>query len=210
MFGAGYQRMSMPKLLKALRATEAPFLLGGLMAFAAWAGTHIVDRTLESPVIEYSYRWVEKPSFALIPCDSESVAPKYYLEVLTRNLSRDSLFKGVEIAFRMPSETKARIVGHHIRTVPPAMPNPENVGRCGAKYARFPSLTFQPRTEFHLLLGVSAKELPVAHLINADGAVYFRESDIETYLVRNEVIFIMIALFFVLGLAVLYLLLLER
>jgi hypothetical protein len=195
----------MPRFPKILGATEAPFLLASLIALAAWAGTHVVDRALESPLIEYSYDWIEGPSFPLLPCKPDGAAPKYYLRINVRNLSRNARFNNLELAFRIPDKSGGAITGIHIETVPPAVPNRQSVGRCGAAYALFSDLNFQPKTEFHLLLGLSARRLPVAHLWKAGEAVYFREGDIETILVRYESLFVTLLLVMTLALAIIYL-----
>lgn len=190
-----------------LKATEAPFLLLALIGFGAWAGTHIVDRALERPILEYSLRWVASPEFELIQCSEQT--PRHFLRLRVRSLSNQKRIGLVEISLRPSTGTEQQFAGARAVAVAPAILG-KSPGVCGPSFARFAGLDFQPRNEFELILGTATRDLPTVHLTNAQGAVDLMRADLSTVLVRHESGLLVAILVLAIALTSLYLLHLRQ
>lgn len=195
-----------------LHVSESPFILGLLLAFIAWGVTHIIDRTLESPILEYSVSSKSQKTEELIKCESEKmeqvVAPhvSYYT---IRNLSRDSLFTNVSLALRIPSDSKAKFIGIRIKASAPAIAGSHS-GECGTDYVSFKTITFHPRWKFVLVVATSEKVTPHVYLSKSDKAILLQKGNIETFLIRNETEFIIGAIIIVTFLCIFYMFYLAK
>lgn len=76
-------------------AERVPYLLPALLAFAAWGLTHISDRLVKAPTLEYRCK--------AAACPDDAGATDWSCRVL--NLSEDRVFREMTLILRTPEQT---------------------------------------------------------------------------------------------------------
>ena len=179
----------MPNELKTLlRATEAPFLLALLFGAVAWGVTHIVNRSLASPLLEISAAKQSNVQATLVECADKKVKNLEVAHLVTyrfRNISRTQLFKEVKFLVRMPEDSGAKILGARLEATAPALPGHEPE-KCDPSHVVVKCPEFHPGWEMKLSIGSDAKTKLNAHISSAAGPVLLKKKGLETWLVRNE------------------------
>ena len=87
---------------------EAPFIIAALFAAAAWCLTHVVDRALERPIVEFSVEH-EMSEFEKLDCPNQTKTTSFRF-VTFRNLSASEALRGIRIIVDLPSNKETRIV----------------------------------------------------------------------------------------------------
>jgi len=77
-------------------AEKVPFLLPALLAFAAWGLTHISDRLLKSPTLEYS-------------CSAKPSNDGSDWSCVIRNLSDAQLYREMHLILRIPDTVGGKV-----------------------------------------------------------------------------------------------------
>lgn len=169
-------------------ATEAPFLLVLALGVFAWGATHIVDRLVESPILEISLASSANSTAELVDCVEGSVKTMdvpYLVDYTLRNISRTMVFNQVSFTIRLPEESKAKIVGVRLKAVAPAFQG-ERAETCAANYASFKDLKFHPGWQMMLYIAIDRQAIPEIHLSGSEKALFLKKTDIETRFIRHE------------------------
>lgn len=193
-------------------ATEVPFLFVLLLGIVAWGVTHIVDRSLDSPILEVSVVSSVNTATKLAVCSGESVKTMqvpYVLHYTLRNISRTKLFKGLSFLVRLPEESDAKIVGVRLLAVAPAVPG-EHPETCAADHASFRGLDFHPGWEMMFSIGLNKQAIPKLHLSGSTEALFLKQQDLETRMIRHEAKLIGLLVFLMILIAAGYLIFLCR
>ncbi len=128
---------------------KMPYLLTLLIALCGWGFTHIVDRLLQSPVVEYE--------MATTSAENGSQT----LRCTITNISRDRLFQ--DITFKLlPHSPKYRFSKCKMTIFPPA--DLEENLECDADYITFAIPEFQPGWRLQVVAELSAKAAGSAEL----------------------------------------------
>ena len=88
-----------------LSVKEAPFIIAVLFAAAAWCLTHVVDRALERPIVEFS---VERATPEEFRCSNRSNTASFY-SVTFRNLSSSEALRNIRVIVDLPREENVMI-----------------------------------------------------------------------------------------------------
>lgn len=197
-------------------ATEAPFLLapllGVILGVIAWGVTHIVDRSLDSPILEISEVSSANTTAQLLDCANGSVKRMkvpYLVNYTLRNISRTRLFKELSFLVRLPEESDAKIIGIRLLAVAPAFPG-EYAETCGADHGSFERLDFHPGWQLMLSIGINKQAIPKVHLSKSTEAVFLKKQDLETRLIRHEAKLIVLLVIMMILVAAGYLIFLYR
>jgi len=171
-------------------AREAPFLLLALVAVLAWAVTHTVSRSLESPLLELA-RSVSHPKEPqdLLSCESgapETIEADYIVELQLTNLSSAKRLDGVSLLVQPRGASAATIVGVRLKAVPPAMAGKKKE-ECDSRGALLPPTTFRPSDEFFFEIGVvGAEDDLIVQVVSSKGSVLLKERNLATRLIGHE------------------------
>ena len=198
---------------------EAPFILAVLFAAAAWCLTHVVDRALERPILEFSVEQLTSEEFR---CSNESNANNFY-SVAFRNLSASEALRNIRIFVDLPQEENVQITERLCwLNVGLTVSDGRDLG--GGEFFR----SFRREAEIEELLPAARSVLQVA-LSSPDASLRirarsvplespqadergserasfeFREAGVVTFLIRNEIGIIgaFLVLFLMLGFLVL-------
>ena len=200
------------ELRRLLGATEAPFLLALLFGTVAWGVTHIVNRSLATPILEISSARQSNVEATLVECVDKKVKKLEVAELVTysfRNISRTQLFKDVKFLVRRPGDSGAKILGARLKPVAPALPGRE-AETCDTSHVVVKCPEFHPGWEMTLSVGVDAKTELAAHISSTAGPVLLKEKGLETWLVRNETRIVVILVVLCAMLVALYLVALAK
>lgn len=200
------------EIRRLLQATEAPFLLAVLFATVAWGVTHIVSRSLATPLLEISAARQSDVEVSLVDCVDKKVKTIEVAELVTynfRNTSRTQLFRDVKFLIRRPVDSGANILGARLKPVAPALPGKE-AETCDTSHVVVKCPEFHPGWEMTLSVGVDAKTKLDAHISSKNGPILLQQRGLETWLVRNETRVVVILVVLCAVLVVLYLVALAK
>lgn len=190
---------------------KAPFILAILLALIGWSMTHIVDRSLEDPIIEYSIK------------KKEVIENQMNLTYTLQNISRNKMFRYIEFIFKLSSSSNAKFVEAdcHITVCPPLeiKEEPES----GIDVYKILVKEFHPNCDFSVDLVISDKSIPalVIQTYASDPhleydkqpgtqAIRLVKKNIETYLIKNETKIFVIFLLICILLSFIYMVCLSR
>lgn len=160
-----------------LIADKAPLGFVALAGFVAWGVTHIVDRVVESPTLEYK-------------CSvKEAAVGKRHVTCLVRNLSRDKVFTGLHLIVRLPEGSAGTLTDPKIEWLGPTHPGsqgrpPEAYGS-SAEYL-IPALLPDASAGLHASLSAVSR-VEFRMWAEGNGAVRCVNSNWATWVVRNEI-----------------------
>jgi hypothetical protein len=180
------------KILKTLRLKEAPYAVTFLVAALAWSVTHIVDRLIQMPIIEYNLSDPQTMGSRVVKCEVTNIC--------------DKVFRNLNLYLSAAEGAKIKISDPEIGFIKPIMPDQF---QSRAAYIQGDNAAyFVPELQPECSASIEAR-------INGVGSVDLRynsgtesirliERGFETWLVKNEIA-IMISLFvFWLAVLVLY------
>ena len=174
---------------------EPPFLLVLIFAAISWSTTHLVSRTIEQPVIEYTRSIQTTLSKDMIPCTDiqETMDNTKKSEVVFRitNISKDMLFENFNILIR---QDKGRFYGVRTLAIHPAVAGNKQE-RCAAGFAYFEDLTMQPGWAFELHVVTDERGNPEIYLDSSKKPLNLTKANFQTALARNETEIILLILF---------------
>ncbi|NQU81720.1 MAG: hypothetical protein HQ543_09400 [Bacteroidetes bacterium] len=168
-----------------LTQKEPPFIFMILIASFSWAISHVVTRTIEKPIIEIQSRIVSNIPKDIILCQNDKLDGKKNLKLtqfLLTNISKDQLFEKLSFLIT-PKDGK--IYGVRIRARSPAVSG-DTPETCSSKYGLFANVTLHPGWQFEIDIVTDRNTNLDVRLNSAPKAVNITESNIETWLVRNE------------------------
>ena len=192
-----------------LTQKEPPFIFLILLASFSWATSHVVTRTIEKPIIE-----IQSSSGCNIPkdiihCQDDNFERKKNLKLtkfLLTNISKDQLFE--KLSF-LVTPKDGKIYGVRIRARSPAVPG-DTPETCSSKYGLFANVTLHPGWQFEIDIVTDSNTDLDVRLNSAPKAVNLTESNIETWLVRNES-FVLISFIIIISIsAIVYLVYIAR
>ena len=166
----------MPSLFGSLRASDkAPYLLTVLFGLLGWGVTHVIDRVLKSPTLEYR-------------CATHDALPRRALSCLVRNVSEDRVFADLIFVIRIPDGSPGRVEDPRIVWEAPAYPPGDNpVPRASGGDAEYVLAALNPGAAVVLTAVLNRETNYSLHLRgNKDAPVRFIRAVFETFLVGNE------------------------
>lgn len=171
---------------KILTQKEPPFIFMILLAAFSWTTSHVVSRTIEKPVIEFQSSISNTIPIDIIDCDNNAIDKDKSLELhkyLLTNISKDHLFKN--LSFLIRSNDGKKIHGVRLRPRSPAVSG-NKAETCSTEYGLFADVTLHPGWQFELDIVADKNSITALHLNSASEAINLKESDLETWIVRNE------------------------
>lgn len=179
---------------------ETSIVLGLILAFTTWGGKHIVDRFIDSPLIEYKVKWMNEtkyekwgrdyPELKIPSCSNTDILKiknKYYLKIDFQNLSKKHLLKNIKIAFNTGTDSSVKILGTLLISEAPALKG-NSAEICEEQAVQISNLTFHPRWKYCLITVLNKKGNfePLLALNASEQAVFLKKATISTWMVRNE------------------------
>ncbi len=166
------------------KLTDAPIILGLLLAFVAWGTKHIVDRVTATPIIEYRMGWMDKKQYDewkekyktdVLTCDSRDALESEdynYLKIKIKNLSYSFLIKDISITFGFSPDSKSKIKASQLLSKAPAIKG-DNVEICNENFVQIDTISFHPHWEYTLVLALEGGKMPYAVLSKSEQAISF-------------------------------------
>lgn len=174
-------------LRKILTNKEFPYLLTILFVLVGWSFTHVVNRLLQSPTLEYKIRESREKANSL----------SYEIE----NITRDKLFKDLTFLLLFDGPAKEKLIKADLVVLPPARISGEVKlpPVVEAEYAKFFVPEFHPNwrmaLKVELKVGLSEKEYPRLRFSTGDDKpIRLVPASFETFLVKHEFSIILILL----------------
>ena len=187
-----------------LTQKEPPFIFMILLASFTWTTSHVVSRTIEKPIIEVRSIIGSIIPKDIIPCLDGMIDEKHNLELhkfLLTNISKDRLFE--KLSF-LVTPNDGKIYGVRIRARSPAVSG-DTPETCSPEHGLFANVTLHPGWQFEIDIVTDRDSDLDLRLNSASKAVNLTESNIETWLVRNESSVLVSFLIIISTLAVIYL-----
>jgi hypothetical protein len=164
---------------------KAPYIVTILMAALTWALTHVADRLLATPMLQYEVQ----------DLSSQGRQTQY---LTFKNITRDKTFRGVHLVLTAPADglfTQGAVI-----PVQPASEGDKPYQLVGRTFEfTFPEL--QPGWKVEISVDYTGSGRPSIRLSSSDQTIYAVKPSLETWLVEYD-------LEVLLGLAVLWIVLL--
>lgn len=183
---------------------EPPFIILILFAIISWSVTHIVNRTIERPLLEIQEIKITEISSAdlanrLQKCSSADILEneKTFLKSYQlSNISRDNLFRDIALIIK---ETRGTIYGMRVVSVPPTMAGDTKPVCTSDNAVYLQEITLHPMGKLSIEILSRTEKQPDFYLESANSPVGLVMSNLETWLVKHEtgfLIFISLLAFF--------------
>ena len=166
-----------------------------LLGACGWGVVHVVDRVGGTPAVEYCVEWGE-------PHDG-----KRSVELAVRNLSFGTLLSGLELNLGSRDEAAGKFSGATIQGDPPAFQD-EEPPRAEGSEVSFHIRHFHPGARFRATAEYDGRDEPEFRLHSSDSGVLLLECSTFTWLIRHELVFIV--LFSIVSIGLVLLLLVVR
>ena len=180
-----------------LLAKDPPFLFILFIGLFSWTVTHIVNRALEKPIIEYEQSTPVNASDLIACKDENAIKSKVDTLTVTRfqvtNISQNSLFH--DLTFLVVAKG-GDIHGVRMRAVSPSVSG-DTPEVCYRSHAEFSKVSIHPRASFMLDIGSDEKTRLSIHLKESSMPINLVSNNLETFMIKNEyyilLIFLLIA-----------------
>ncbi len=173
-----------------LSVVENPFLLTTLFAVLGWCFTRLIDKVSMVPVLEFSVKH---------PTGSDANTFRYTF----RNISHSESFDNLKLLIVSKSDS---IKKYDLQIPPPNFidKNNDSIALDRINHSFFFRLTkLNPKSEFNLILITTGKN-PVPVRISSDGSIRITQSNLITFLIKNEFVILGALIIIWLGLIILY------
>lgn len=190
---------------------KMPFILAILIALIGWSLTHIISRSLQDPIIEYSIKKEEYKN------NKRNII--YEIE----NISRNKMFRYIEFIFQLNNSSDVIFLESEcrIRACPPLETKEESVTE--KNVFKILIKEFHPDCKFSVDLLISGETIPdlVFSTYRADPnlayqkepgdqAIRLVKASFETFLIKNETKIIVVFILLWILLAIFYILYFAR
>ena len=156
-------------------AEKLPYVVTLLFAAIGWGVTHIVDRVLNSPIVEYRTEVVE---------GSDRTTRTFVARL--RNMSRDRAYTNLTVEFLLPPSSTGKFTTGTVDAKPPAAFGSRPPKMAGGS-AKFDIPALFPSWEIALIANYTGDEIPELRLEKANPAPRLVRPSLETFLVDHEV-----------------------
>ncbi|WP_144395520.1 hypothetical protein [Pleionea sediminis] len=181
-----------------MNKTEPTYLIVIGVSVISWIITHIVDRTLEKPILEYRVISVDSVK-DLVSCE-DNLKPKE-VEVtryIVKNLSINKLLEKVSLMVRADV---GKIFSVRMRAVEPAV-SADTPEKCYLTHAEFYNMKFHPGAAFLLDIQASTGAKLSLRLQESSTPINLTKTNYETCIVKYETE-ILLTIFIILSLLLL-------
>jgi len=163
-----------------LKSENMPFFITAIIAILGWSLTHIVDRLIKSPIIEYKI--IER-------IEGKQIKSVYQFT----NITRDRLFKNIEFQLLLdnPSTGNFFIEDECFLQIPPPL-NIKGKEKKGLSYFNFRVDALHPNCSIRAVVKISGDNKPTVHFItyenkdNKTQPIMLVSNSFDTYLIKNE------------------------
>lgn len=159
-----------------IKIKKFPYLVTILFLSIGWGLTHIVDRILQSPIIEYKLTVKE--------CSKDWKILSY----LITNISRDKSFQGLKFSLVLEDSKKGRFLS----IIGPKLYPPIWESKSGEKphlepeYVEFDVKELQPNSKVGVEIKLSGDYYPDLRFSSENQTIILLKANCETFLVKNE------------------------
>ena len=182
-----------------LTLEKIPYLLTMLFALIGWTLTHIADRLLQSPIIEYRVEEQQDNNDRTV-------------SLTLTNISKDKLFKDVQFDWLIQDINKGKFIrdSSYLTEFPPM--TLQTTEETEEDHVRFTIKEFHPSWKLQLTSKVLGSALPTLHFSTMSNIqeknptvepIFLIDASFETFLVKNEleILFYLLLLWFLLIMA---------
>lgn len=157
---------------------KAPFFVTLAVAIAGWSATHVVDRVIGAPTLEY-----EAAESMASPLPHEPNAKLQTLRLT--NLTRSTTFKNLTVVLMAPRGTKVLNETTEIVAVAPAFEGNDPWKYRGGM-ATYVIPKVHPGWTYLVRVGYVGDRLPILRF-ESDDSIYTTRPNWETFIVKREV-----------------------
>jgi len=175
----------MKQLISVFKLDKIPYLLTVLFLLLGWSVSHIADRLLSAPIVEYSYK-------ESIHGDIDNV------EYTINNISYDKLYKKIIFSILPSAGTNINIDTVEVKPVPPMVLENEPQFTNDCINIEIPE--FHPGTSIKILFELPKGSKHNLHFSSDNTAIKLVKSCLMTLVVKHEltILLAMVALWLIL------------